>query len=431
MLLLRTNPRGAIVVGILLVLATLGGLGAWAALAPLASAVVASGVVVVENNRQDVQHLDGGIIAAILVREGTVVRADDVLLRLDPTRAQATLSIIQLQIDAARVLQARLLAEQRGASAITLSPEIVERQSTPYITDLIEGQDSIFQARRATLAGQTKILGQRILQFEQQIEGVQAQELSRTRQIALIHDELAGVRVLSERGLATRARLLALERELARLQGERGEHLAALARTQQAIGEAELQILQSMIGFREEVSKGLQDVQNQILELQERLAAATDVMRRLEIRAPTDGTVVGLTAHTVGGVIPPGRTVMQIVPALDTLIVEAQIPTTEVDGLTPGQSATIVFTALPQRTLPTLTGTLVHISADRLIDERTGVSYFKARVLIDPESFESLGARRIIPGMPAEVTITTGARTALRYLLDPVLSAFNYAMRER
>ena len=426
-----TDPRGAILAGLLIVLLTFGGLGAWATLAPLASAVVASGVVVVEGNRRDVQHLDGGIVQEILVREGAEVRAGDVLLRLNPTRAQAALAIVQGQIDAARVLQARLLAEQLDAPDIVFPPDILERRTNPGLAELVQGQIAIFVARRASLQGQTQILRQRIGQLQQQIRGLLAQEQSRNRQIALIRDELAGVIQLQGSGFAPRTRVLALEREVARLQGERGEHLAAMARMQQAIGEAELQILQITKTFREDVAKLLQDVQNQILEQQERLTAAEDTMSRLSIRAPTDGLVVGLTVHTVNGIIQSGRTIMQIVPTSETLVIEAQIQTGAVDGLVAGMPATISFPALPQRTLPNLTGTLVQVSADRFIDDRTGTAYYKARIVIDEQSMSSLGDHRIIPGMPAEVAIATGSRTTLRYLIDPILIAAQYAMRER
>lgn len=425
------SPRGTILAGMLIIIGAFGGFGTWAALAPLDSAIVASGVVVVESNRRDVQHLDGGIVQEILVREGTAVRAGDVLLRLDPTRAQAALAIVQGQMDAARALRARLLAEQREAAEVTFPPDLQARQGSASVLDLLQGQATIFAARRASLNGQVDILRQRIAQFEQQIMGLQAQEHSRDRQISLITDELGGVRDLQERGFATRTRLLALEREAARLQGERGEHVAAMGRLRQSIGETELQILQTRRTFLEEVARGLQEVQNQLLELQERLTAAEDVLRRLEVRAPVDGTVVGLAVHTIEGVLPAGRTVMQIVPVQDAPMVEAQVQTLDAEGLTPGMSASIYFPSLPQRTLPNLTGTVEQVSADRFVDERTGTPYYKVRIALDAETLERVGSRRVVPGMPAEVAIATGSRTALRYFLDPLLTAFRYAMRER
>ncbi|HZH28053.1 MAG TPA: HlyD family type I secretion periplasmic adaptor subunit [Azospirillaceae bacterium] len=425
------NPTGPIIAGLVTIAITFGGFGVWAALAPLDSAVVAQGVVVVESNRRDVQHLDGGIIAEILVRDGAVVNSGDVLIRLDPTRAHASLAIVRGQLDATRALQARLRAEQSGASQVEFPADLVARAHDPAINDLLRGQEEIFKARRNSINGQTEILRQRIGQFQQQIGGLRAQEQSRDRQIRLIGEELRGTRDLAEKGYAPRTKVLALERETARLEGDRGEHLAALARTQQSIGEAELQILQLTRTFREEVAKSLQEAQNQILELQERETAALDVVRRLEIRAPADGTVVGLAVTTVGAVIAPGRTILQVVPVRDTLLVEAQLQTTDVENVVVGQRGIINFTALQQRTLPNLTGTVLSVSADRLVDERTGTPYFKARLLIDEESLEKIGDRRLVPGMPADVMIATGERTALQYLIDPLSQIVDYAMRER
>jgi HlyD family secretion protein/epimerase transport system membrane fusion protein len=425
-----TNARAAIFAGVLTILVAFGGAGVWAALAPLDSAVVAGGTVVVETNRRDVQHLDGGIIKEILVRDGDKVTAGDVLIRLDPVRPQASLAIVQGQIDATRALQARLRAEQDGAAAVVFPDVLRARAEEPGIRDLIRSQSEVFAARKAALDGQTQILRQRISQFQEQITGLRAQQLSRERQVGLINQELLGVRELADKGHATRNRVLALEREVARLEGERGELLSSLARAQQALGEAELQILQLTRSFREEVAKSLQEVQNQLHEMNEKLIANEDVVRRLDIRAPVDGIVVAMAVTTVGGVIGSGRTIMQIVPGQDTLVVEARVQPVDVENVRPGQSAIINFPAFAQRTLPNLTGTVLKVSADRLIDERTGLPYFRAEVLIDPESLEALSDRRLMPGMPADVMIATGERTALRYLLDPILSVTNYAMRE-
>lgn len=425
-----TNARAAIFAGVLTIVVAFGGAGVWAALAPLDSAVVAGGTVVVETNRRDVQHLDGGIIKEILVRDGDKVTAGDVLIRLDPVRPQASLAIVQGQIDATRALQARLRAEQDGAAAVVFPDVLRARAEEPGIRDLMRSQSEVFAARKAALDGQTQILRQRISQFQEQITGLRAQQHSRERQVGLINQELLGVRELADKGHATRNRVLALEREVARLEGERGELLSSLARAQQAIGEAELQILQLTRSFREEVAKSLQEVQNQLHEMNEKLIANEDVVRRLDIRAPVDGIVVGMAVTTVGGVIGSGRTIMQIVPGQDTLVVEARVQPVDVENVRPGQSAIINFPAFAQRTLPNLTGTVLKVSADRLIDERTGLPYFRAEVLIDPESLEALSDRRLMPGMPADVMIATGERTALRYLLDPILSVTNYAMRE-
>jgi HlyD family type I secretion membrane fusion protein len=428
---LVVHASGAMLGGLMTIILSFGVLGVWASVARLDSAVTASGVVVVDSNRRDVQHLDGGIVAELLVQEGSPVSRGDTLLRLDPTRPQAALSIIQGQIDAGTALQARHQAELQSLPAIAYPPTLLVRKNTASVAQLIAGQSAIFKARQDALFGQAKILRQRIAQLLEQTTGLQAQERARERQVVLIQDELQGVRYLHERGLAPRNRVLGLERELARLLGEQGEHLASMARAGQAIGEAELQILQLLTAAREESAKALHEVQNRLLELHERLTAAEDVLRRTDIRAPVGGVVVGLEVHTVGGVVSPGRTLMQIVPASEVVAVEVQVHTLDADGISAGMLVTVGFPGLPQRFLKPLTGSLVHISADRFVDERSGAPYFKARVVLDSESLELLPSRRIVPGIPAEVVISTGSRTALRYLLDPVISAVGHAMRER
>lgn len=426
-----TQSGGVIFVGALIVFLTFAGFGGWAAMAPLNSAATASGTIVVQSSRRDVQHLDGGIVAQILVRDGDVVKEGDVLMRLDPVRAGAQLSIVRGQLDAALALQARLRAEQEGLPRIRFPEALTSRANDPAVAEALTSQEQVFLARRSALEGQIMILQRRIAQFREQMTGLNAQSASRARQISLIAQELTGVRTLASQGYAPMVRVLALEREIARLDGERGEHIAAVARSEQAIGEAELQILQLTHSFREEVAGSLQTAQNQIFELQERLTATEDTMRRLDLTSPSDGVVVGLSVFTVGGVITPGRTVMQIVPDQDTLVVEAQLNPTDIERVLVGQSAVVSFPALVQRTIPTLTGTVIQVSADRLVDERTGAPYFKSRILLDASSRELLGDRRLIPGMPADVMIATGERTALLYLTNPIIQAVRHAMRER
>ncbi|MBO1076886.1 HlyD family type I secretion periplasmic adaptor subunit [Roseomonas marmotae] len=426
------SVRGPALIGFTVIALAFGGFGGWAAMAPLNSAVVASGAVVVETNRHDLQHLDGGIIHEILVRDGSRVAAGDVLMRLDPTRATSALAVLKNQIDAMSVLVSRLRAEQIGRPVIELDPGITQRAVTDAgLRDIIDGQKSLFDTRRASLAGQVNILRQRIAQLDQQITGLMAQEKARTRQIALISDELRGVEELLRGGFAPRTRALALQRELARLEGERGEHLATVARTRQAIGEAELQIVQQVRTFQEDVARQMQEAQTRLAELQERSVGAQDVVNRLELRAPTDGVVVGMTANTVGGVVAPGRTLLQIVPENDALTVDVSVQVQDIESVQLDQIATLRFSALPQRDLPTLTGTVRQISADRLLDERTGAPYYKVRVMLDEDSAGALHAYRLLPGMPAEAIIQTRARTALRYFMDPVLHAVGRSMRER
>lgn len=298
------NSLGVIIFGVAVILVTFVGFGGWAAMAPLNSAATAQGTIVVQSSRRDVQHLDGGIVAEILVRDGDMVKAGDVLMRLDPVRAASQLGIVRSQLDAALILQARLRAEQEGAPRIVSPDLLASRAAEPAVAEALASQQLVFGARRAALEGQILILRRRIAQFQEQMAGLNAQGAARVRQITLINQELTGVRALATQGFAPMVRVFALEREVARLDGERGEQIAAVARSEQAIGEAQLQILQLTHSFREEVAGSLQTVQNQIFELHERLTATEDTMRRLDLTSPSDGVVVGLSVFTVGGVIP-------------------------------------------------------------------------------------------------------------------------------
>ena len=426
------SARGPIIAGLLTLIVMIGGFVGWASFTPLNSSVMGQAVLVVESSRRDVAHLEGGIVRQIHVRDGTEVKEGDPLLTLDPVRATAALQIVRGQIDANLILLARLRAEVSESPTIEVDEDILERaRSNRDLADLVRGQTEIFNARRASMNGQVAVLRQRIQQINSQIAGFTAQEQARLRQMGFLQDELDGVNVLLRQGFAPRTRAMALSRDLARLQGEQGEYLSTVARSHQQIGEADLQILQVERSFKEEVAKLLQDTQNTRREQQERLIANQDIVHHLEIRAPTAGIVVGSTVFTPGGVVAPGRTLMQIVPSLDSLVIEAQIAVQDIEVVYDGQVAQIRFPALPQRTLPILTGHVIHVSADRLTDERTGQSYFKVRLKPDAESLEKIVERRLVAGMPAEVSIATGQRTAGRYLLDPFIDAMQRSMRER
>jgi HlyD family secretion protein/epimerase transport system membrane fusion protein len=427
-----TSTRRPVRVGLITMAVTFLGFGGWAALAPLGSAVVAPGNLVVESNRQDVQHLDGGQTARLSVREGDRVTAGDVLIALDPVRVNAQAALVRSQLDAARLLVSRLRAEQAGEPDFALPADLAERaMREPLLTAAIQAQRNVMETRRAALDGQVSVLNQRIRQLREQIGGLVAQERSRVQQIRLLRQELDGVLELLRGGHATRIRALALERDIARLEGERGEHAANVSRLEQSIGEAELQILQLRRSFDEDVAARLQEGQQAMAEAQERLTSAEDQARRLDIRAPVSGTVVGLAVHTVGAVISPGQLLMQIVPGEDRLLVEAEIRVEDVERLSPGVAAVIQFTGLPQVSMPLVTGRLLTVSADRLTDPRTGQPHFRARLAVDEESRAKLADRRIVPGMPVQVMIRTGQRTMLSYLLDPVTLALGRAMQER
>ncbi len=427
----KNKIRPFIIVGVLIILILFGGLGTWAAVAEISSAAIAPGVVSVNTNWRTVQHLEGGIVDEILVRDGDHVERGDVLLRLDSTRPQASLSIINSQLSLAQATEARLLAERDGLDSIVFPQELVDlRHNNPEVGTILSGQELLFQARRSSLGGQASILHQRIEQLHDQIGGLQVQQSASSRQIELIEEELEGLRVLYEEGYVTRSRILALERETERLRGERGEDLAAIARAETAIGESELQIIQLEKGFQEQVVAELRDTQAEMFDLDQRHVAAADQFDRIDIRAPESGIVLGLSAHTVGGVISPGDPIMNIVPKDDPLIIKARVRPNDIENISLGQDAEVRFSGLSQRSTPILDGSVVGLSADRLTDQQSGEVYYEARVMIPQTEIDKLGNVDLMPGMPAEVMILTGERTALAYMLDPIIVGFGRAFKE-
>jgi len=427
----KNKIRPFVIAGVLIILVLFGGLGTWGAFAELSSAAIAPGVVAVNSNWRTVQHLEGGIVSEILVKDGDHVERGDVLVRLDPTRSQASLEIVTGQLDLARATEARLLAERDGLDDIAFSDDLIQRASNnDEVATILSGQKLLFQARRSSLGGQAQILRQRIEQLKDQIGGLQVQQSATNRQIELIDDELEGLRALYEEGYVTRSRILALERESERLRGDRGEDLAAIARAETAIGESELQIIQLEKSFQEQVGTELRDVQAEIFDLEQRQVAAADQYSRVEIHAPESGTVLGMRAFTVGGVINPGEPILNIVPDDDPLIIKAHVRPTDIENTSIGQEAEVRFSGLSQRKTPILHGEVVALSPDRLVDQQTGESYYEARVMISQEEIDKLGDVHLVPGMPAEIMILTGERTALAYLLDPIIFGLSRSFRE-
>lgn len=419
--------RTGIIVGVLF----FGVLGGWAALAPLNSAAIAPGVVIVEGNRQAVQHRDGGIVAELPVREGDRVTAGQMLLRLDSTELRAQESVLSKQTDALTILEARLAAERDGLDAIVFPPAIMARLGQDgEIDQLVHGQERVFATRTRSRSNQVDILSQRIVQLEAQISGFKAQADANRRQLALIRDELKGTRSLYEKGLTPKTRVLALERAAASLDGERGENEANAARAAQAIGEARLQIDQIERERQTEVAEQLRQTQEQLFDLTPRLEAVRAQLGRTDVKAPASGAVVGLTAFTVGGVIRAGETIMEIVPSDAPLIVRAQLRPDQVDDVRHGMKAEVRLTAYPYRTTPVLDGSVSQVSADRLTDERTGVGYYDLHVEVPPSELARLPDATLTAGMPAEVMVPLRERTALDYLIEPLLHSIEGAARE-
>lgn len=422
--------RTVVTIGAAIVAVFFGIFGVWAAVAPLNTAAIASGEVTVESKRKTVQHFEGGIVREILVRDGDGVKPGQVLVRLERTQAQAVLSLVEGRHLAARTLAARLIAERDGADSLVFPPDLTARAADPAYRAAMEGQRRIFNARREALSSKIALLRKRDSQVRIEIRGLRAQLRADDRQLALIEEELSGIRSLVKRGLVAKPRLLALERRAAEIGGNRGRNLSAISRAQQSMGETRLKIEDVKAARTNEVVRELRDVEAQLDDLKERLSASGDVLTRTEIRAPIAGTVVGLKIATTGGVIGAGEAIMDIVPADDRLIVEAKVSPQDIDVVRPGLPAQVRFTALSQRTSVPVDGDVISVSADRLADQFTPEGYYLARVALLPDVHKSLGGVRLQPGMRAEVMIVTGANTALGYFMKPVASSFNRAFRE-
>jgi HlyD family type I secretion membrane fusion protein len=407
-----------------------GGVFGWGAFAMIDSAVVAPGTLMVEGNRRNVQHLEGGIVGEVLVRDGVIVAPGQPLIRLDDTRVRAGLNVVLDETDRVRARIAVLTAEREEAPAPAFPPELVARRTEPKVAEIMAVQGDEFIARRAALQGQIEILTQRALQLQKQIDGLNVRIESNDRQLALVRQEILGVEGLVRMGLERLPRLLALQREEARLIGERGEAIENVARTQQAVGEAEMQRAQLLRARQEEIAKELRELQGRLLELREREISANDQLTRLTIDAPEAGMVMDLRYTTRGGVIAPGSQVASIVPQEERLVVEVQITPVDVDTVRIGMPASIRLSHAAARTTPILEGSVERIAPDRMTDQRTGMPYFVARVGFAPEELAKHEALRLQPGMHAEVLIRRGERSFASYLARPLADRFAKSIRE-
>lgn len=427
---IATSLRRHLLVAGAVVVLLAGGLGAWAGLAKISSAVVANGVVVVESNVKRVQHREGGIVREIRARNGDLVAAGDLLLRLDDTVTRASLAIVSTQLDELRAQAARLVAERDDVADISFPEALMRRAGEPAIRAAISGQQALLKARRASLKGRKEQLREQIGQFEKQVEGLAVQRASKEQEIELNARELGDLETLFAKALIPASRIYALRRDRARLAGERGGFIAQIAQTREAISERRIQILQIEEDVRAEVLQQLQDTRSQIAQLTERENAARDELRRVDIRAPRSGYVHQLAVHTVGGVIGPGETAMLIVPREDLLIIEARIEPMDVDRLSRDQPVVVRFPNFNLQTTPELEARVLSVSADLEIDRTTSLSYYTARLALSDGEKEKLGGNVIVPGMPVEAFIVAGDRTVLSYLLKPLADQIRHAFRE-
>jgi HlyD family secretion protein len=425
----RASIRTHLLVGLSVVVLLAGGLGGWASTAQISGALIAPGQIVVESSVKKVQHPTGGVVGELLAHDGDIVKTGQVLVRLDDTVTKANLAIVTKTLDALQARAARLQAEQQGADTVTFPASLLDRASDPDVRDVMASETKLFEVRTTGRAGQKAQLHERIRQLNEEIDGLNAQENAKQQEIGLVNQELTGVRALYAQHLVQLTRLTTLERDGARLEGERAQYVASKAQTKGKITETELQIIQIDKDMVSDVSKDLRETNDKIGELVERKVTAEDQLRRVDIRAPQDGMVEQSTVHTVGGVISAGDAIMMIVPQTDDLQVEAKVNPQDIDKLQIGQKTLLRLSAFNQRTTPELNGVVTRVSPDVTTDQRTGQTYYTIRVSMPPEEVARLGEVKLIPGMPVEAFVQTGDRTLLSYLIKPLHDQLMRAFR--
>jgi epimerase transport system membrane fusion protein len=415
-------------VGLIILLLSFGLFGGWATLAPLNSAALAPGVVTVKSYRKTVQHLEGGIVRELRVRDGDQVKSGDVLLVLDITQARAEMEMMRSQLIAALAMEARLLGERDGLPAPLAVKEL--DNNDPRVSEAYESELRIFQTRSISLLGEVGLLEEAIFQLAEQIRGTKRIIASKQTLASSYQEEIDDLSALLAEGFVDKQRLREQERSLARLQAEMAEHQSESVRARLQIGEAKLKILQLKKTFATEVAGQLGEVRTKAYDLRERLDAVEDRAQRTVITAPEAGMVMGMTLHTLGGVVSPGTPLLDIVPASEELIVEAQMSPADIDRISLGKLADIRLSAFKSSTTPVIEGRLIHVSADRLINKDSGAAYFLGRLELTEKGRKTLGQLKLVPGMPAEVLINTGSRTLLQYLMQPASDAFARSLIE-
>ncbi|WP_374382345.1 HlyD family type I secretion periplasmic adaptor subunit [Dongia sp.] len=422
--------RRHIVVGAFMIVLFFGVVGGWAAASDIAGAVVAAGQVVVESNTKKVQHREGGVVAELLVREGQRVGAGEVLVRMDDTLPRANLEVIRNQLIELTARRLRLEAIRDNAEEIVPASNLVVPGEAEKFQSALNAEKNLLAAQRDLRNQKQKQLKEQVAQIRQEMKGVTAQAQSREAQLALINQELVGVRELAAKKLVPVTRVMALERDAEQLNGEGGELAAQLAQSKNKISEIEMQMTQIDADLLAETLTELRDVSAKLSELAERHVAAEDELRHIDVLAPRAGFVQEMTVHTIGGVVNPGETMMLIVPEEDRLIVEAKIDPQHIDQVSIGREAFVRFSAFSQKTTPELTGRVYSLSADATVDPKTGVSYYLARLQFERDALPEELRTKLVPGMPAEVYVQTGERSVLSYFMKPLTDQLARTFRE-
>ncbi|WP_299068774.1 HlyD family type I secretion periplasmic adaptor subunit [Accumulibacter sp.] len=425
------NHRRASRLGWLVVAFGFGGFLLWAGLAPLDQGVPTGGQVVVTGNRKAVQNLAPGMVQAILVKDGDEVRGGDVLLRLDPTMARSQYEVARSQWLVVKAAEARLLADVEGRSEIVFPDELLRESDDPRAASAMAVQTQLLRSRRAGLQAELAAMKNTLAGLQSSVKGLEATRRAKEEQTKLLLDELKGLRELAAEGYLPRNRLSEQERLLAQLSGAISEDLGNLGRTQQTIGEIRMRMLARQQEYDKEVENGLAEAQKEATSLDSRLKGLAFELANTEVRAPSEGVIVGLSVHTVGGVLAAGTPLMEVVPKNEPLRVDVQVPTTLIDKVRPGLPVEISFPAFNQRTTPQIAGEFVQVAADATTDPQGRIPpYYRGQVVVTADGMKKLKAHEIKPGMPAEVFIKTGERTMLNYIFKPLGDRMRSALTE-
>jgi HlyD family secretion protein/epimerase transport system membrane fusion protein len=419
-------------IGYLVVLVFFGGLGTWAALAHIAEAAIAPGIVSPDGSRKTVQHLEGGIIAKLMADDGDHVKQGDPLVLLEETQARAAFQVLRGERRLLAAKLARLLAEQANQDAVEFPDWLLaDEPSDPEVQKILQAQRDLFAARHDLHEGRKAIGGKRIEELEEEILGLQSQVRSQREQIALLDEELAAKKKLVDRGMLARPEYLALQRLKAEIEGDAAENVAGIARARQTIGETELQVVNEDANRLDQIVTELADTRSELAAVEEKIRAQRDVLDRTVVTAPVSGVVMKKRFFTTGGVVGPGQPILDIVPDEVELLIDARVRPVDIDTVQAGQRARVHFLPYSERRLPQIWGNVRSVSADSLVDEATGEHYFLARVEVPTEELDKLGPNaKVTPGMPAEVLIMTGDRTVLQYLVQPILDSLRRTFRE-
>ncbi len=418
------------VIGFLSVLVMVGVVGSWSVLTELNGAVIAPATIMVESYSKKVQHKEGGIVGEIRVKDGDRVENGQALVILDNTETKSELAIIDGLLDEALAKRARLEAQRDQASVITFPAEIVARAGEPELAAIMAGQTKLFDARLQAVVGKKEQLNQQIGQLTEQIGGLDSQKTAKEKQLSLISAELTDLKDLQSKGLVPISRVLAMDRETARLDGERGELVASKASAEARIAEVKLQILQIDEEDLSQTLTDMREIEGKVAELKERKLAVASRLERMVIKSPITGDVYQLAVHTIGGVIGPGELIMLIVPEADDLILQAQVMPKDIDQVRPGQIAHIRFPSFNSRLTPEVEAEVTQISADTSRTDQNSAPFYSVRLMISAKELAKLGSNKLKPGMPAEAFIQTEAQTPLSYFLKPLTDQFAHALRE-